>query len=178
MSSLLITSDHIIMYASLRSIRRFSTAPRLFNESLNILYDSKCSLCRVEIKFLRERDETLNRSKKLRFTDVEDNYDENAVENGNTSYEQAMSRICAVTQQGEVLSGVKAIRAAYAEVNLGWLYSFLQLPLAGKTADFVYDIWARERTSWTRGEKLEDIFAQRRAQRGEEKCSSSTCAVK
>lgn len=172
----MIKSSRVALLRTIQRFCNFSTAPRLFNENLNVLYDSKCSLCNVEIKFLRERDGSVNSSPRLRFTDVEDlGYDENAKENGGVTYEEAMARISAISYTGEKLYGVQAIRAAYGEVKLGWLYSFLNLPLAGKAADFVYDIWAKERTFWTRGERLETIFAKRKVQRGEEDSSSCTC---
>ncbi|KAI2507451.1 DUF393-like protein [Fragilaria crotonensis] len=54
-----------------------SPSQRLFSEELSILYDSKCNVCKLEIDFLRRRDERLHGSStRLKFTDLEsEDYD-------------------------------------------------------------------------------------------------------
>ena len=152
-------------------LRNFSNA-RLFEENLNILYDRKCSLCRVEIDFLKKKD---GMNKRLRFTDVENElFDDRDPENGGVSYEDAMKKIHVITSSGQKILGVHAIRAAYDEVGLGWIYSFLSIPFVGATADIVYDAWAGVRTNITRGESLDDIFAKRRKQQD---CADRTCNI-
>lgn len=42
---------------------------RLFEENLNIIYDSKCNVCKLEIDFLSRRDQRMNNPPKLKMTD-------------------------------------------------------------------------------------------------------------
>ena len=65
---------------------------KLRKEELNILYDSKCSLCIHEINFLARRD----LHGKLLFTDLEDlNYDPKLPENGKVNKLQL--KICKIS---------------------------------------------------------------------------------
>ena len=153
-----------------RGISSFASK-RLFPENLNVLYDSKCSLCQMEVRFLQRKDT----SQRIRFTDIEAaDFDESDPRNGKISYEEAMRRLHAVRSDGEVLQGTEVIRAMYSEVNLGWLYAFTKLPLIGTLVDRAYYLWAEYRTTITRGESLSSIFDRRRTA----KCTESRCEKK
>ncbi|KAL3930456.1 MAG: hypothetical protein SGARI_004477 [Bacillariaceae sp.] len=104
---------------------------RLFAEELNVLYDSKCNVCKLEMEWLAKRDTRLNPDQpKLKLTDLEDaNFDPKDPSNGGINYETGMAAIYAVKANGDVLKGVPAFALAYEQVNLGWLWASLQLGL-------------------------------------------------
>ena len=66
----------------------------LFPEKLNIIYDSKCSVCQFEVDYLQARiDEHFGGSREMiRFTDLEaeEGYDESDPVNGGVTYEIGM----------------------------------------------------------------------------------------
>ena len=75
---------------------------RLFPEHINILYDSKCSLCAHEMAFLAKQDKI----GLLKFTDIEDpSYNERSAENGGIPYEVGMKVMHAVKYNGEIVKG-------------------------------------------------------------------------
>jgi len=79
---------------------------RLFKGELNLIYDSKCNVRKLEMDFLRRRDIRLHgaSSKLLRFTDLESGkYNETDVKNGGISYATGMKSMNAVTSIGESL---------------------------------------------------------------------------
>ena len=153
---------------------------RLFPEELNIIYDSKCNVCKLEIDFLERRDAKLAASataaagvsssssdtilngglkqRKLKMTDIEsDNYNPQDPANGGVTYERGMKAIHAVTADGKVISGVPVFASAYELVNLGWIFKFTQWPIFNTVVDWGYDFFAKYRTNITRGSSLEDL---------------------
>lgn len=131
---------------------------RLFPQELNILYDSKCNVCKLEIDFLRRRDERLNGSEggdattRLKFTDLEaDNFDDQDPANGGIDYERGMKAMHAVTPDGQVVEGVPVFKLAYEQVKLGWLFRVTEIPGLSWLFDRGYDIFAAYRTVLTRG---------------------------
>lgn len=149
----------------------FSTSPtqeehsknRLFPEELNIIYDSKCNVCKLEIDFLAKRDSTkINKgAPKLKMTDLESSiYDEKDPRNGGVSYEKGMASIHAVTCDGKVISGVPVFALAYEQVRLGWLFKFTTWPVLKHVVEFGYKIFARYRTNLTRGESVDALVKQ------------------
>jgi predicted DCC family thiol-disulfide oxidoreductase YuxK len=156
-----------------RSSFSTGTPLRLFSENINVLYDSKCALCRIEVDYLRKKDT----DGKIRFTDIEDPcYNESDPRNGGISYLDAMSKLRAVTYKGDTLTGVEVIRAMYTEVNLGWLYSFTKVPGIRLVVDRAYEVWAKYRTVVTRGETMGSILAKRNETII--KCSDQRCLTK
>ena len=62
---------------------------QLFPEQLNIIYDSKCSVCQWEVDYLQSQMDKYfaNRGPLIRFTDLESrDYDENNPANGGVTY--------------------------------------------------------------------------------------------
>ncbi|KAJ1481857.1 hypothetical protein T484DRAFT_1805951 [Baffinella frigidus] len=113
----------------------------LFDEQLNLLYDSKCSVCRWEVDTLT----SLGATGKIIFTDIEStSFDPSSAENGGVSYEAAMASMTAVTRDGEVLVGAR-------------------LPVIGVIIQKAYQLFATFRTDVTRGKSLEVLFAERQA---------------
>jgi predicted DCC family thiol-disulfide oxidoreductase YuxK len=137
------------------------SAGRLFPEEINILYDSKCNVCRWEMEWLRRRDrEIVNASEpKIRLTDLEDpSFDPLDPANGGINYVKGMSSMTAVTADGKVIEGVPVFRLAYQQVGLGWLFAITQWPFLNVLFDASYKVFARYRTIFTRGRQLESLI--------------------
>ena len=136
---------------------------RLFSEEVNIIYDSKCNVCKLEIDFLARRDaEKINvGNPKLKMTDIEaDEYDILDPANGGVSYEEGMKAIHAVTSDGKVLKGVPVFSLAYEQVQLGWLFKVTTWPIVKQLVDVGYNIFAKYRTNLTRGASVETLVQQ------------------
>lgn len=149
--------------------RLFSSNKRLFPEEVNIIYDSKCNVCKLEIDFLRRRDERLAQKRadesgssaqpRLKFTDLESgNYDKLDPANGGISYEVGMASMHAVTKDGKVMNGVPVFSMAYEQVNLGWLFVVTKVPGVKFIADRAYNIFAKYRTNITRGQSVDSLI--------------------
>ena len=162
------------------------TSGRLFAEEVNIIYDSKCNVCNIEIEFLRRRDEKLAQKRasdglspqpRLRFTDLESgNYNHKDPANGGVTYEIGMASMHAVTADGKVMKGVPVFRLAYEQVNLGWLFAVTKFPFVKKIADNVYNMFAKYRTQITRGETIESLVkAYREKKAVEQKQKAADC---
>ena len=133
---------------------------RLFPQELNLLYDSKCVVCRWEVDFLSARDS----EGKLTYTDVESpEYDDTAARNGRVDYETALASFHAVRSDGEVLRGMQVFQEAYKAVGLGWVWAIYDNPVAHAILDVCYGLFARYRTYLTRGTGLEALNEARRA---------------
>eukprot|EP00747_Dinoflagellata_sp_TGD_P170398 gnl/TRDRNA2_/TRDRNA2_201855_c0_seq1.p1 gnl/TRDRNA2_/TRDRNA2_201855_c0~~gnl/TRDRNA2_/TRDRNA2_201855_c0_seq1.p1 ORF type:complete len:278 (+),score=35.05 gnl/TRDRNA2_/TRDRNA2_201855_c0_seq1:60-893(+) len=131
----------------------------LFPQQMNVLYDSKCSICDYEIKFLQSKD----KDGQLLFTDIEDpNYDENDPKNGRVSYEEAMKVIHAVRPDGSLVKGYDVFGAMYTAVGLPWVYPSTDSPVIGSIIDKVSNVWFKYRTVLTRGKTLDSIFNDRK----------------
>ena len=131
---------------------------RLFPQEINMLYDSKCKLCLMEVAFLAKFDT----DGKIRFTDLEDeNYDPSDVRNGNIDYATGMKYMHAVRCNGEIVKGVEVFYALYSAIGLGWMYSFVKIPVLKGVVNYVYDSWAKYRTDLTRGESVDDLIKKR-----------------
>jgi len=134
---------------------------QLFPEQLNIIYDSKCSVCQWEVDYLQSQMDKYfaDTEPLMRFTDLElGDYDENDPVNGGVTYEMGMRSFHAVKQNGEVLHGVPVFREAYEIIDQGWVWSVTKIPIIGKLASFGYDIFASIRTQLTRGSSVEDLI--------------------
>ena len=134
---------------------------QLFPEELNIIYDSKCSVCQWEVDYLQSQMDKYfaDRKPQIRFTDLESSdYDENDLANGGVTYEMGMRSFHAVKQSGEILHGVPVFREAYEIIDQGWVWSVTKIPIIGKLASFGYDIFASIRTQLTRGSSVEELI--------------------
>ncbi|KAL9191361.1 hypothetical protein ACHAXT_001067 [Thalassiosira profunda] len=152
--------------------RAFSSPqPPLFPEELNILYDSKCGVCRLEMDWLASRDARLSfPTRKLKLTDIEgEDFDPSDPANGGVTYERGMAAIHAVTRDGRVIEGVPVFERAYGLVGLGWLVKFTEWGMMKPVVRWGYEVFARYRTIVTRGASLEDLAKAHRAKK--EECS-------
>eukprot|EP00931_Biecheleriopsis_adriatica_P111405 TRINITY_DN85782_c0_g1_i1.p1 TRINITY_DN85782_c0_g1~~TRINITY_DN85782_c0_g1_i1.p1 ORF type:complete len:229 (+),score=24.15 TRINITY_DN85782_c0_g1_i1:10-696(+) len=130
--------------------------PQLFAEELNLIYDSKCSVCQWEVDNLI----SLGAQGRIAFTDIEaPNYDPNDPRNAGVTYEAGMSKITAVTREGEILIGMPVFAACYETVGLGWLFAAIKMPILGPLLDVAYSWFASVRTDLTRGKSLKNLIA-------------------
>ena len=159
----------------------------LFPEEMNILYDSKCNVCKLEIDFLERRDARVNgtHQRRLRFTDLESGaYEEADPANGGISYAKGMAAMHGVTREGRVYEGVEVFRRAYQAVGLGWLFTITTWPVISWLADRAYDVFAKYRTVVTRGKTMDRLvqeYQERRAlqqQMNDASCDTGSCSVK
>ncbi len=161
----------------LNPLRSFSTTQgnvnigdktRLFPEEVNIIYDSKCNVCKLEIDFLAKRDaEKVNvGAPKLKMTDLEsETYDENDPANGGVSYRKGLAAIHAVTAEGKVVTGVPVFALAYEQVKLGWLFKITTWPIVKNIVDVGYKVFAKYRTNLTRGASIETLVKEYEAKK-------------
>lgn len=150
---------------------------RLFPEELNVLYDSKCNVCKLEMEWLASRDSRINTEQpKLKLTDLEDpKFDAGDPANGGINYETGMAAIYAVTADGKVLKGVPAFALAYEQVGLGWLWGIYNVPGVKQVFNLGYNVFARYRTRLTRGSTLEELVEfhnQKQRQLAQDSCQT------
>ena len=91
---------------------------------LTLLFDGGCPLCLREVKFLQSRDTLKN----IRFVDIDSpNYKPEFY--SEISYKDAMGRIHAINESGEILKDVAVFKESYRLVGLGWIYAPTNWPL-------------------------------------------------
>ena len=155
---------------------------QLFPEEINILYDSKCNVCKLEMDMLARRDARLHGSRRrIKLTDIEsDKFDPNDPVNGGVSYVKGMSAINAVYQDGRVIEGPQVFVKAYELVGLGWLFKFTEWPVFKTVVEAGYNVFAKYRTNITRGSSLDDLILAYEEKKESEQavCTSSSCTTK
>jgi len=154
---------------------------RLFPEEINIIYDSKCNVCKMEIDFLSKRDTTKINigAPKLKMTDIEgDRYNPQDPENGGITYEKGLAAIHAITADGRVIKGVPVFALAYEQVKLGWLFKVTTWPVAKPVVDMLYNIFAKFRTNLTRGASIDVLVKEYEAKKIlQRKIDDSNCDI-
>jgi predicted DCC family thiol-disulfide oxidoreductase YuxK len=149
----------LVLRLASSSTRSATTSDRLFLEEVNVIYDGKCGVCKLEIDWLSGRDNIMNSATgtpKLKMTDSEsDDYDPSDPANGNVSYAEALANIHAVTSDGKVIKGVEVFALEYQQVGLGHMSKW---PGIGPLAQFAYEIFAKYRTVLTRGESIDSLL--------------------
>ena len=125
-------------------------------EKIDLLFDSECPICMMEVEFLKKRDI----ENRIRFTDLQ-SPDYNPADHGNVSFERGMRKIRAVLPGGSVVTGVEVFRQTYKAIGLGWIFDLTSLPLVGKAADAIYDFWAENRLRITGKGELADVLRER-----------------
>ncbi len=119
---------------------------------LTLLYDGGCPLCLREVEFLRTRDAYGN----ISFIDIDPpNYQPDLF--SGISYKDAMGRIHAINESGEILKDVTVFREAYRLIGLGWIYAPTRLPILRSLIDLVYKLWTQYRLPLTRRPPLEQL---------------------
>lgn len=162
---------------SVRQLSEQNSNARLFPEDLNIIYDGKCNVCKLEMDFLSKRDaHKVNiGAPKLKLTDLEDAYDENDPANGGVSYKEGMKAIHAITAEGKVIKGVPVFLMAYEQVNLGWLFRVTTWPVVKQIVEMGYIIFAKYRTNLTRGASVDTLVEQYERRREMLKKMQNSC---
>lgn len=123
---------------------------------IDLLYDSECPICAMEVEFLKKRDY----NHKIKFTDLQ-SADYNAAEHGNIDFEKGMRKIRAILPDKRVVTGVEVFRHTYEAIGLGWMFAITKLPVVGDIADAAYDLWAEHRLRLTGRGELADVLRQR-----------------
>ena len=103
-----------LLLSSLK-VASFDLSPRTksgakpFITQIDLLYDSECPLCAMEVEFLRKRDV----ENKIRFTDLS-SLDYNPSDHGNVKFSDGMRKIRAILPDtNEVVTGVEVFRQVY-----------------------------------------------------------------
>lgn len=123
---------------------------------IDLLYDGDCPICMMEVEFLKKRDI----KSRIRFTDLRDpTY--NPADHGNVTFEEGMRKLRAVLPDGSVAMGVEVFRKTYKAIGLGWVFELTNLPIVGRVADSIYDVWAENRLRLTGRGELADILKAR-----------------
>tara|TARA_B100000579_G_scaffold384441_1_gene354900 strand:- start:152 stop:538 length:387 start_codon:yes stop_codon:yes gene_type:complete len=123
---------------------------------LTLLFDGGCPFCLREVEFLRSRD-TLN---KIRFVDI-DSSDYQPKFYSGISYKEAMGRIHAINESGEILKDVAVFREVYRLIGLGWIYAPTDWPILSSLIDQVYKTWAQWRLPLTRRPSLVQLCKEK-----------------
>ena len=123
---------------------------------LTLLFDGGCPLCLREVKFLRSRDTLDN----ISFIDIDFPKYQPDLYSG-ISYKDAMGRIHAINESGEILKDVAVFREAYRLIGLGWIYAPTSWPILGSLIDQVYKLWAQWRLPLTRRPSLEQLCKEK-----------------
>lgn len=158
-SKINIKNRNVINFATMSSPSSSSqdTSSSLQNsEKIDLLFDSECPICMMEVEFLKKRDI----ENRIRFTDLQ-SPDYNPADHGNVSFERGMRKIRAVLPGGSVVTGVEVFRQTYKAIGLGWIFDLTSLPLVGKAADAIYDFWAENRLRITGRGQLADVLRER-----------------
>ena len=123
---------------------------------LILLFDGGCPLCLREVKFLRSRDTLEN----ISFIDIDSpNYQPDLY--SGISYKDAMGRIHAINESGEILKDVAVFREAYRLIGLGWIYAPTNWPILSSLIDQVYKLWAQWRLPLTRRPSIDQLCKEK-----------------
>ena len=121
------------------------------NYKLTFLYDGECPLCLRETKFLMNKDV----EKYINFVDISNNY--NPINYKNISYNEAMSNLHGILNNGEIILGLDVLAYSYELVGLGWIYLPTKLPFLSNLVRFLYKYWARYRLQITGRDNLSKL---------------------
>ncbi|XP_016104106.1 uncharacterized protein At5g50100, mitochondrial-like [Sinocyclocheilus grahami] len=128
------------------------------SDTIRVLYDGECPICVKEISLLQFLER--NRTGKVDFVDISlPAYDGSKY---GVSYEMAMEEMTVIDEKNTIHRGVPAFTVMYSAVGLGWLGTFISLPLVRPIMDRAYGVFARNRLKWT----------------GREGCTTGRCAKK
>ena len=108
-------------------------------ESIRILYDGDCPICRRKAAFLQRRD----KNGKLDFSDIRAN-DFLPLENG-VPMAELEKQIHAILPNGNMITRMDVIRAAYHEIGLGWVAAPTGWPIFRPLFDALYGVVAKYR---------------------------------
>lgn len=156
----------LVFMKSSNSFRRVTFSHRLIHLSssihggedgkIDLLYDSECPICQMEVDFLKKRDI----DNRIRYTDLSSpSY--RPEDHGNVQFADGMRKIRAVLPDRTVITGVEVFRQTYKAIGLGWLVELTNMPIIGTIADSIYDLWAENRLRITGRGDLADVLKER-----------------
>jgi predicted DCC family thiol-disulfide oxidoreductase YuxK len=142
---------------------------------IDLLYDSSCPICAMEVEFLRKRD----LQNRIKYTDLCSS-DYKPEEHGNIQFSEGMRKIRAVLPGNKVITGVEVFRETYKAVGLGWVFELTTLPVIGHLADIAYDFWAENRLRITGRGDLAELMKERALKLREAEpveCDADGCSI-
>ncbi len=108
------------------------------------LFDGGCPLCLRETKFLKKKD-FLN---KIKFIDINnDSYNPSLYQD--ISYQEAMSNLHGILENGEIIKGLEVLAYSYELIGLGWVYYPLKIEFLAPLLRLIYKYWAKYRLKIT-----------------------------
>jgi tryptophan-rich sensory protein len=111
------------------------------NHHFKLLYDGQCPICSREICALKRR----NHQNKVHFIDI--NSPEFALLNlGKIDYKTAMTQIHAIDNRGNILVGLEAFAAVYANCKMPIISTLLHIRFIRLILTPFYKLFARSRT--------------------------------
>ena len=114
------------------------------HNKFTFLFDGGCPLCRRETRFLKKKDI----SNKINFVDInDDSY--NPILYQDISYEQAMSNLHGILENGDIIKGLDVLSYSYKLVGLGWVYYPLSIEFLAPVLKIFYQFWAKYRLKIT-----------------------------
>ena len=119
---------------------------------LTFLFDGGCPLCLKETNFLKKRDST----NKIKFVDI-NNVDYKPQFFKNISYEDAMSNLHGILENGETIKGLDVLAYSYELVGLGWVYYPVKIQVLSRIFKFIYKYWAKYRLQITGRSNIEQL---------------------
>ena len=144
-------------------------------KQIDLLYDSECPICMMEVEFLQKRDI----ESRIKFTDLS-SPDYRPQDHGNVEFADGMRKIRAVLPDGKVVTGVEVFRQTYKAIGLGWVFQATNIPFIGKAADVIYDIWSENRLRITGRGDLADVLKERSEKLKDmepPECDSDACSI-
>ena len=147
---------HNIVTRDQNSVILSSSTGDSSSDQIDLLFDSECPICQMEVDFLMKRD--INN--RIRFTDLS-SPDYNPAEHGNVKFEDGMRKIRAVLPDKRVVTGVEVFRQTYDAIGLRWIFAATKMPVIGQIAEFLYDIWAENRLRITGRGDMADMLKTR-----------------
>ncbi len=106
---------------------------------LKLLYDGDCPFCRREVAWLERRD----RAGRLATEDIAAlGFDPSRY---GLTREEVTSSLHGIRDDGTIVRGMDAVRAAYRAAGLGWLLAPTRLPVVKPVTDRLYKLFARNR---------------------------------
>ncbi|MEA5532679.1 DUF393 domain-containing protein [Crocosphaera sp. XPORK-15E] len=125
---------------------------------VTLLYDGDCPLCLREVRFLQKKDQERGLVNLVNIAD--DNYSPD--DHFGVDYKAAMGRIHAILPDGTILKDIEAFRYVYEVLGMGWVYAITKIPVVGKLANWIYNIWAKLRLPLTGRSDLETLILERK----------------
>jgi len=113
--------------------------------SLELLYDGECPICKREICTLQKKDQRAA----IKFIDISSK-DFSSFKHNEIDYNTAMSQIHAIDDKGNILIGIPAFAAIYARCQLLVISTFLRIPFLKGILESLYSLFAKNRL-WITG---------------------------